>query len=54
MFTKLYSADGTVSDEPKTLAIEVMPDHSTYTVERVFYELGKIDNESHEEVKSNI
>ena len=54
MFTKLYSADGTVSEVPKTLAIEVMPDHSTYTVERVFYELGKIDNESHEEVKSNI
>ena len=54
MFTKLYSVDGTVSETPKTLAIEVMPDHSTYTIEKVFYELGKIDNECHEEVKSNI
>jgi hypothetical protein len=52
LFTRMYNADGSVSEAPRSLAIEVMPDHSTGTVERVFYELGLVDNETlcHEEV----
>lgn len=54
MFTKLYSVDGTISETLQTLTIEVMPDHSTYTIERIFFELGKTENECHEEVTSNV
>lgn len=44
MFTKLLGADGTVCEAPKSLMIEMMPDHSTSTIEKVFYELGLIEN----------
>ena len=43
MFTKLYGVGGTICEVPKTLIIEVMPDHSTYTIEKVFYELGYVE-----------
>ena len=52
LFTKMYNADGSVTEAPRSLAIEVMPDRTTYTVERVFYEMGLAENEiqCHEEV----
>jgi hypothetical protein len=43
-FTKLYASNGKLIDTPRTISIEVMPDHTTYTIERVFLELGSMLN----------
>lgn len=45
-FTKLYAPDGSLYEKPQTISIEVMPDHSTYTIEKIFLELGSMEMET--------